>query len=243
MKFPFLKILIGLTFICACSNPTKYIDLQYIEGGTFTMGSDDESAESDERPPHMTEVRSFYLCKYEVSQKLWVKIMKINPSYFQDPDNPVESVSHEDIQLFLERLNSMTGKKYRLPTEVEWEYAAKGGKYHNNHNYSGGDILDNVGWHKNNSEEKTHHIGTLAPNQLGIYDMTGNVHEWCQNVYDGTDYANNTVTHVDYDLYFVFRGGSFYSDSTHCRITNRNHAIFNARNFSLGFRLAHDIEN
>lgn len=236
-----MKCIIALILFYGCNDPVRNISLVYVEGGPFVMGSDEAGGEADEYPAHIVNVNSFYLSSHEVSQRLWVRIMKHNPSYFQHSDNPVESVSHQDIQLFFERLNSITGKRYRLPTEIEWEYAASGGKDNNNYTYSGGDIIDTLGWYRDNSEEITHPVGSLNPNSLGLYDMTGNVHEWCQDVYDGTNYAKDTVNVIDYDLYFVFRGGSFYSDANHCRVKNRNYALFNARNFSLGFRIAHDI--
>ena len=139
-----LKFFIGLILFNSCSDPTKEIDLLYIEGGDFVMGTDDSESDMDERPSHMVEIPSFYMSKYEVTQRLWVRIMKINPSYFQDPDNPVESVSHLDVQLFLERLNARTGMQYRLPTEAEWEYAAQGGKNQESFAFSGSDNIDQV---------------------------------------------------------------------------------------------------
>lgn len=229
-------------FLTGCANPADDIELVYIEGGSFVMGTDSGPAEADEIPAHTQQVKSFYLGKYEVSQKRWTKVMKLNPSYFQDEDNPVESVSHNDIQIFLERLNTRTGKNYRLPTEAEWEYAAKGGIFQDTVQYSGGQNLNKISWHRENSGGKSHKIGTKAPNILGLHDMTGNVHEWCDEVYSGTNYQGDTVNITDDSINFVFRGGCFLSDEAHCRITNRNYASYTTRNFSLGFRLALDAE-
>lgn len=225
-----------------CVNLPDDFEMIYIEGGTFVMGSDNASAEADEMPAHSERVKSFYLGKYEVSQKTWTKIMRLNPSYFKDGNNPVESVSYNDIMVFLKRLNSRTGKKYRLPTETEWEYAAKGGIFRDTMQFSGGNNLDIISWHKQNSDEKVHNVGTKEPNILGLYDMTGNVHEWCDDVYFGTNYNGETVNPIKDGIKFVFRGGCFISDAEHCRITNRNYTSCDTRNFSLGFRLALDAE-
>lgn len=228
--------------LAGCANVANDIELVYIEGGCFVMGSDSYSAEADEMPAHTVQVKSFYLGKYEVPQKIWTKVMKLNPSYFQDEDYPVESVSHSDIQMFLERLNSRTGKKYRLPTEAEWEYAAKGGIFRDTVQYSGGPNLNRISWHRENSGRESHKVGTKVPNILGLHDMTGNVHEWCDEIYSGTNYQGDTVNVTDDGINFVFRGGCFLSDEAHCRITNRNYASYTTRNFSLGFRLALDAE-
>lgn len=228
--------------LAGCANVANDIELVYIEGGSFVMGSDSYSAEADEMPAHTVQVKSFYLGKYEISQKIWTKVMKLNPSYFQDEDNPVESVSHSDIQMFLERLNSRTGKKFRLPTEAEWEYAAKGGILRDTVQYSGGPNLNRISWHRENSGGESHKVGTKVPNILGLHDMTGNVHEWCDEIYSGTNYQGDTVNVTDDGINFVFRGGCFLSDEAHCRITNRNYASYTTRNFSLGFRLALDAE-
>ena len=237
----FISIIL-LLFLTGCTNLTNEIELVYIDGGNFIMGSDSDYAEADEMPAHTKQVQSFYLGKYEVSQKIWTKVMKLNPSYFQDDDNPVESVSHNDIQIFLERLNARTGKKYRLPTEAEWEYAAKGGRFQDIVQDNNLTNLNQISWQRENSEEKSHKIGTKVPNILGLYDMIGNVHEWCDDIYSGTNYQGDTVKLTDNGINFVFRGGCFISDKAHCRITNRNYASYTTRNFTLGFRLAHEVE-
>ena len=151
-----------LLFLTGCTNLTNEIELVYIDGGNFIMGSDSDYAEADEMPAHTKQVQSFYFGKYEVSQKIWTKVMKLNPSYFQDDDNPVESVSHNDIQIFLERLNARTGKKYRLPTEAEWEYAAKGGRFQDIVQDNNLTNLNQISWQHENSEEKSHKIGTVT---------------------------------------------------------------------------------
>lgn len=232
---------LGVLALFACSNPTEDIEMVLVEGGDFVIGSEAEGAEADEKPVVKVHVDSYYISKFEVTQALWEYVMKYNPSYFQNPDFPVESVSYDDVQVFLRKLNYLTGKSYRLPTEREWEYAAKGGRHQSGYFYSGNDNIDEVAWYRENSGEQTHQVGKLEGNSLGLYDMTGNVHEWCVDSYDGTNYIGDTVSVVT-DLVYVFKGGSFYSDCQHCRISNRNNASFDTRNFSLGFRLARDAD-
>ena len=232
---------LGVLAFFACSNPTEEIEMVLVEGGDFVIGSEIEEAEADEKPAVEVHVESFYISKFEVTQALWEYVMGNNPSYFQNSEFPVESVSYDDVQIFLRKLNKLTGKRYRLPTEKEWEYAAKGGQSRYCFIYSGNDNIDAVAWYRENSGEQTHPVGKLRSNSLGLYDMTGNVHEWCVDSYDGTNYIGDTVS-VATDLVYVFKGGSFYSDCQHCRISNRNNASFDTRNFSLGFRLAHDAD-
>lgn len=212
----------------------------YIHGDSFYMGSDNYLSQPDERPAQLVAIKSFYLSKYEVTQELWTYVMRFNPSYSKHPNKPVESVSFNDIEIFLKRLNNLTGRYYRLPSEAEWEFAACSRNY--SQPYSGSHIIDSVAWYKNNSDEKSHKVGMLSPNSYGLYDLTGNVHEWCSDNYYGTNYKGDSVIQLSNEIHKVFRGGSFYSDIEHCRIKNRNYAVANSRNFSLGFRLAHDVE-
>ena len=127
---------------------------------------------------------SFYICKYEVTQKLWKAVMEENPSDMQGDDLPVEQVSWNDCQRFISRLNGLTGKNYRLPTEAEWEYACRGGKYSKAYAYSGSNNIDEVAWYDKNSEGQTHPVGQKKPNELGLYDMSGNVWELCQDMHE-----------------------------------------------------------
>ncbi len=157
-----------------------------VQGGTFTMGATSEQgsdAGSDEEPAHQVTVSTFSIGDTEVTQELWQAVMGNNPSNFKGPRRPVEKVSWEDCQNFIRELNSLTGKRFRLPTEAEWEYAARGGRKANGHKYAGSSSIDNVAWYRDNSGSQTHDIATKLANELGLYDMSGNVREWCQDWY------------------------------------------------------------
>ncbi len=227
-----------------CLSDNYDVDMVDVEGGTFVMGSDDEEADEDERPLHSVTVNSFRIGRFEVTQKLWRLVMRDkNPSAFKNDDNPVECVSWFDVQLFIERLNKRTGRTYRLPTEAEWEYAAKGGRLGRGGKYSGGEI-EQVGWFVANSDSTTHRVGLLVPNELGIHDMSGNVHEWCNDLYDSLSYAdiNRRICPSSKEAVRVYRGGSWASDRRYCRVANRNKHYANLRHCCLGFRLAEDID-
>jgi formylglycine-generating enzyme required for sulfatase activity len=171
------------------SRPTSPIEMVYVKGGTFTMGytSENESCllkwfkclsgdwYPDEEPAHRVAVSDFQLGRYEVTQTQWRAVMESNPSYFKGDNLPVERVSWNDAQEFIRRLNGQTGRRYRLPTEVEWEYAARGGSKSNGYKYCGSNAVDDVAWYKYNAGSRTHPVGTKAASELGLYDMSGNV--------------------------------------------------------------------
>ena len=154
------------------------IEMVRVKSGSFDMGN-----VFDEPIHRVTLTNDYYLGKYEVTQALWKTVMGNNPSFFKEDNNPVEQVSWDDCQIFIEKLNALTGFHFRLPTEAEWEYAESGGRKSRGYRYSGSNTLGDVAWHNGNSGSKTHTVGTKQPNELGIYDMTGNVAEWCQDVY------------------------------------------------------------
>jgi len=183
------------------ANSIKQLEQQFVQvkGGTFT------------RDGSNVTVGDFYICKYEVTQELWEEVMGNNPSEFTEGENlPVENVSWDDAQEFIRKLNSITGKKYRLPTEAEWEFAARGGNNSKGYKYSGSDDINQVAWYDDNSGNRTYPVGQKAPNELGIYDMSGNVWEWCSDWYG--DYPSGAVTNPTGPVNGsnrVFRGGSW----------------------------------
>jgi len=214
----------------------------FVAGGTFTMGcTDGEECFEWELPTHqVTLTNDYYIGKYPVTQAQWKAVMGDNPSYFADCDDcPVEMVSWEDVQEFITKLNGMTGKNYRLSTEAEWEYAARGGNQSKGYKYSGSDDIDTVAWYWENSERKTHSVGTKKLNELGIYDMTGNVWEWCHDWF--AEYTEDPQTNPQGPAAGssrVFRGGGWYNDADAARVSYRSSNDPNYRDGIIGFRLA-----
>ena len=197
----------------------------YVEGGTFTMGATSEQeydAEKDEKPAHSVTLSSYYIGQTEVTQELWQAVMGNNPSFNKDPKLPVENVSWDDCQEFLRKLNAKTGKKFRLPTEAEWEFAARGGNYTLYYKYSGSNYLDEVAWYEDNSDEETHTVATKRANELGIYDMSGNVWEWCSDWkgnYSDSDQTNPQGPSTGYNR---VRRGCGLNSAKFCRVSYRS---------------------
>ena len=189
-----------------------------IHGGSFKMGCTPEqgkACDNDEFPVHEVTLSNFHIAKYEVTQEEWKAVMGSNPSHFKGcPKCPVENVSWNDTQKFIQALNQKTGKQYRLPTEAEWEYAARGGKKSKGNKYSGAKHnLSSVGWYSANSGDSTKIVGIKRPNELGLYDMSGNVYEWCNDWYDSTYYTNSSMSNPvgpSTGKSKVFRGGAWY---------------------------------
>ena len=200
-------------------------DMIAVEGGTFTMGATAEQgsdAYSDESPTHQVTLSSYYIGKTEVTQELWEAVMGSNPSWFKGSNLPVEEVSWDDCQTFITKLNELTGKNFRLPTEAEWEYAARGGNKSQGYKYSGSNTLSNVAWYDSNSSSKTHSVATKAPNELGIYDMSGNVWEWCSDRYGSYSSESQTnPTGPTSGGSRVRRGGSWDRSAGLCRVSVR----------------------
>ena len=213
----------------------------YVSGGTFTMGGTSEQgndAYTDEKPTHNVTLSSYYICKYEVTQALWRAVMGSNPSKFKGDNLPVEYVSWNDCQTFINRLNSYTGRNFRLPTEAEWEFAARGGNYSRHYKYSGSNYISDVAWCGDNSGNRTHPVGTKQANELGLYDMSGNVWEWCSDWYGSySSYSQSNPTGPNSGSFRVYRGGSWYSHARFCRSSDRDDITPGYSDDNLGLRL------
>jgi len=223
----------------------------FVEGGTFQMGSND--GDSDEKPVHQVTVTSFYIGKYEVTQKEWRDVMGSNPSNWKGDNLPVEKISWYDAVEYCNKLSlkegltpcySGSGKGiscnwnangYRLPTEAEWEFAARGGNQSKGYKYSGSNDIGTVAWYGSNSGDKTQAVGTKQANELGIHDMSGNVWEWCWDWYDSGYYAKSQSSDpigAGSGSYRVLRGGSWGNGGIFCRVSDRS---VNNPDFSISY--------
>lgn len=217
-------------------------DMVEVEGGTFRMGATSEQGSDAydwEKPVHSVTLSGYYIGKTEVTQELWQAVMGSNPSCFEGDDLPVEQVSWDDCQEFIRKLNALTGQNFRLPTEAEWEFACRGGNNSRGYKYSGSNYIDNVAWYDGNSGDKTHPVATKLPNELGIYDMSGNVWEWCSDWWG--DYSSGAQTNPKgpYDgSYRVQRGGGWNISAGYCRSSFRYYFNPTYRIGDLGLRLA-----
>ena len=215
------------------------IEMVKVDAGTFYMGTSLSAAPDHEKPMHLvTLTNDYYIGKYEVTQALWKTVMGNKPSRFKGDNLPVEKVSWNDCQKFISKLNAMTGKQFRLPTEAEWEYAAQGAKSSNCNPYSGDSFSDNVAWFYPKAEYKTHTVGTKQPNELGVYDMSGNVWEWCQDWYES--YSSSPQTNpigAGLKTYRMCRGGSF-TVASDVYLWGRTCYSPDYRAWDLGLRLA-----
>lgn len=208
----------------------------FVEGGTFQMGSNNGNA--NERPEHSVTLDSYYIGQTEVTQKLWKIVMGNNPSYFKGDNLPVESVSWYACQDFIAKLNKITGENFRLPTEAEWEFAARGGVKSKGYTYSGSNNINDVAWYYSNSNDRTHPVASKMPNELGIYDMSGNVSEWCQDYpYNYSSEAQLNPIGSKPDPNRMHRGGDFDWDADVCRVISRSHDAAVLADFDKGLRL------
>lgn len=230
------------------------MEMVFVEGGDFLMGSTSEQnndAKDDEHNVRRVTVRDFYIGRYEVTQSQWESVMGTNISQQRNavnpawplggtgPDYPMYYVSWEEASEFCRILSQKTGKTYRLPTEAEWEYAARGGCKNDGTKYAGSNTMDEVGWYNINSGSSTHKVGTKAPNGLGIYDMSGNVWEWCNDWYS-SNYETSLTDNPkgpSSGLYRVLRGGCWYRGAVYCRVSNRTNNSPTNRNNNSGFRV------
>lgn len=222
-------------------NDTISFRMIRVNGGTFKMGATVEQGEftdSDEVPVHLVTLQDFFICETVVTQAQWQALMGNNPSKFVNPNFPVECVSWDDCQLFIKKLNKKTGKQFRLPTEAEWEYAARGGKS-GGYKYSGSNNIYDIAWYSGNSEGQTHIVKTRQANELGIFDMCGNVWEWCQD-WEGS-YSETPQTNPlgpSEGTFRICRGGSWQSNHQCSRVSFRESYKPQDHYYDLGFRLA-----
>ena len=218
----------------------------YVQGGTFDMGATSEQgsdAYDDEKPVHKVTLSSYHISKYEITQAQWKAVMGTDPSYFKGDNLPVENVFWNDAVAFCTKLSEKTGKKYALPTEAQWEFAARGGKNSKGYKYSGSNTIGDVAWYwensgDNNGNHSTHAVGTKAPNELGIYDMSGNVWEWCADWYGS--YSSEAVTNPTgpfSGLYRVVRGGGWDYVGNGCRVSGRGGDYPGTGYYAFGFRV------
>lgn len=244
----------GLTFTV---NGESF-DMVLVEGGTFVMGATSEQgsdSKENEKPPHEEKVDSFYMGKYEVTQKLWKAVIgaDLNSSSNTGCDDcPVEHVSWNDAQVFVTKLSILTNKSFRLPAEIEWEYAARGGKQSKGYKYSGSHNIDEVAWYIDNYQKSkygekgtTHPVGMKKPNELGLYDMSGNVWEWCNDLYTKEYFQNGKSVHPGWPfegtylfLRRVLRGGSWGGSAKGCRVSCIDYDMEKYRDEYGGFRIA-----
>jgi formylglycine-generating enzyme required for sulfatase activity len=246
----------GKTDMCFNVNGVSFI-MKYVEGGTFQMGvstKEDKEADWNERP-HVVKLDDFYIGETEVTQALWLAVMGENPSNRKGDGLPVESISWNDCQTFILKLSLLTGNTFRLPTEAEWEFSARGGNRCKGYKYSGSNCIDSVAWYDKNSGNlvdsikdwqisdilnnyKLHLVKTKQQNELGLYDMSGNVWEWCQDWFGS--YLDDTVNPqgATEGVYKILRGGSYMSNSKGCRVTNRYEGNPEKKGKICGLRLA-----
>ncbi len=228
---------------------SKYPEMVCIDGGTFTMGQKwvyGAGISGDEDPPHQVTLPKYCIGKYEITQIQWLGIMGRNPSDFKGcPTCPIEQISWNEIQKFITKLNALTGKNYRLPTEAEWQFAAQGGNLSKGYKYSGDTAVSNVAWYCENNCKTTKPVGSKQPNELGIYDMSGNAVELCSDWYD-KDYYEKSPTENPKGpaegTAKVMRGGSWEDHEDRCRVSKRDKVTLDERCYHAGFRLAMDAE-
>ena len=244
------KIKIGEDFTETVSGVE--IEMIYVKGGTFRMGATEEQGDDaydSEKPVHSVTLSDYYIGKFEVTQGLWEKVMgttiheqlikaDYSSTYGVGSDYPMYYVNWEEAQEFCTRLGQLTGKNYALPTEAQWEYAARGGVKSRGYKYSGSNTIGNVAWYRDNSSSSTHPVATKQPNELGLYDMSGNVWEWCSDwhgSYSSESQSNPTGPSTGSGR--VLRGGSWSFNARSCRVSNRLYSYPSSRYFNSGFRV------
>lgn len=220
-------------------------DMVLVKGGSFTMGATKEQGPGCDKDeiPHEVTLDSFYIGKFEVTQKLWESVTGNSPSIHKGAEYPVENVSWNDCHMFISKLNEKSGRNFRLPTEAEWEYAAKGGQLSKHYKFAGGNNINDVAWCDDNSGSMPHPVGTKLANELGIHDMSGNVWEWCEDLYGSYGKTPCSNPHGPSNgTEHIFRGGSWDYYARFCRVTFRRCAKPDFHFCNLGLRLALDAQ-
>ena len=224
-------------------------DMVRVDGGNFLMGSDSNQAKKSEKPTHIVTLNDFYIAKFEVTQQLFESIMGSSLSYFQSPNIPVNNLSWQQANYFIKKLNQITGETYRLPTEAEWEYAARGGQLSQGYIYSGSNNIDAVAWYSKNAQNKAHPVGIKQPNELGLYDMTGNVGEFVSDAYDDNFYRyspqdnpTNSRQEASGLAHKSVRGSSFSYNAKESENYRRDFASQSIIMSDIGLRLVKDVK-
>jgi len=219
-------------------NDEVVVEMIKVPGGSFPVGY--KKGYPNEMPVHKVTLDDFFIGKFEITQKVWFEVMGNNPAHFKDStDGAVEMVTYFDVLDFIDELNKKTGMQFRLPTEAEWEYAANGGERGKRTRYAGSYKIDEVAWYERNSGNRTHPVGQKLPNELGVFDMSGNVYEWTEDWfkrYKSKDLLNPQGPEKGKTK--VIRGGCWHDDREGCRVQCRVEMSPDDRNGCLGFRLA-----
>ncbi|HLP52799.1 MAG TPA: formylglycine-generating enzyme family protein [Chitinophagales bacterium] len=243
--FLFVLATLSYSFQKQATPAFPVIEMVRVKGGSFQMGT--LNGVKSERPVHEVKVGSFAIGKYEITQAQWQAVMGSNPSHFKGCDNcPVEEITLAEVDSFISKLNRISNSNYRLPTEAEWEYAALGGPLSKGYCYPGSDSLEQVAWMVDNAGKKTHPVGQKKPNELGLYDMSGNVWELCSDYWNAAYYKTSPAVNPRNDTKAVFRvtrGGSWRSGEERCYSKARNfNAYDHYRKENFGLRLVIDEE-
>ena len=253
MKYNFLiSLLMALPIFAIAQGPkpivtdtvwVKGVPLVFIkvEGGTFLMGATTEqsvAANKDEKPVHSVTLSDYYIAQTELTQEVWQSVMDNNPSNIKGSNRPVHNVSWYDCIEFIEQLNNVSGKKFRLPTEAEWEYAARGGNRTKGFKFAGSNNVEKVAWNAESASPELFFVKQRKANDLDIYDMSGNIYEWCSDFYDNYSEKEQTnPTGPDFGENRVLRGGSWKTSRNSCRVSARHNAIPYQRSEDYGLRL------
>lgn len=224
-----------------------YPEIVTVEGGTFTMGDEHGEGQADEQPTHQVTLKTFKIAKTETTVAQWRafctatgRAMPEAPDWGWQDKHPMVKVTYNDAVSYCNWLGEKFGGDWRLPTEAEWEYAARGGNKSNRYTYAGGDELEKVAWFEDNAGGQTQAVGRKKANELGIYDMSGNVWEWCKDWYGKDYYKTSPATNPKGPTngeYRVLRGGSWFYEATDCRVANRDNLTPSSRNLNCGFRV------